>query len=46
LSQVDAEDEETSNIAPNTLVEDESDSEIEHGDEDQNEVNNAGDTAV
>jgi hypothetical protein len=28
LSQVDAEDEETSNIAPNTLVEDESDSEI------------------
>ncbi len=43
MSQVDAEDEETSNIAPNTLVEDESDSEIEHGDEDQDEVINAGD---
>jgi hypothetical protein len=44
LSQVNAEDEETSNIAPNTLVvEDESDSEIEHGDEDQDEVINAGD---
>ena len=44
MSQVNAEDEETSNIAPNTLVvEDESDSEIEHGDEDQDEVINAGD---
>ena len=43
MSQVDAEDEETSNIAPNTLVEDESDSEIEHEDEDQDEVINAGD---
>jgi hypothetical protein len=43
LSQVDAEDEETSNIAPNTLVEDESVTEIEHGDEDQDQVINAGD---
>jgi hypothetical protein len=33
LSQVDTEDEETSNIAPNTLVEDESDSEIGHTNE-------------
>jgi hypothetical protein len=43
LSQVGSEDEEISNIAPNTLVEDESYSEIKHGDEDQDKVINAED---
>jgi hypothetical protein len=41
-SEVDAEDA-TPNIAPNDIVEDESDSEIEYGDDDEDEVVDAGD---
>jgi hypothetical protein len=44
-SEVDAEDVETSNIAPNIVVEEdeESDSDIEHGDDDEDGVIDAGD---